>query len=259
MSNTLHTTAYGEDGPLVAFCHGLFGQGRNWTQIAKQLAGDHRTLLVDMPDHGRSGWSDSFDYLAAADRVAGLFSSGDPVSLVGHSMGGKIAMLVALRHPERVRQLAVVDVAPVRYDNTEEFRRYVDAMLGLDLASLERRSDAEEALSEAVPDAGVRAFLLQNLRQEQGRWSWQPNLELLGRDLPAIGDWPAEQLGDERAYEGPVLWIGGSRSAYVVDDHAAVMDALFPRNRRVTVKDAGHWVHAEQPAVFLEVLRRFLG
>jgi pimeloyl-ACP methyl ester carboxylesterase len=259
VSDTLHTTAYGDRGPLVAFCHGLFGQGRNWTQVAKQLAEDHRTLLVDMPDHGRSAWSEEFDYLAAADRVAELFSADDPVRLVGHSMGGKIAMLVALRHPELVEQLAVVDVAPVRYDNTDEFRRYIDAMLGLDLASLERRSDAEEALADAVPDPGVRGFLLQNLRQEHGRWFWQPNLELLGRDLRAIGDWPEERLQDVAPYAGPVLWLGGSRSAYVTDEHAAAMDALFPRNRRVMVKDAGHWVHSEQPTVFLEVLRRFLG
>lgn len=259
MSDTLHTTAYGDDGPLVAFCHGLFGQGRNWTQIAKQLADDRRALLIDMPDHGRSPWSDRFDYLAAADRVAGLLSAEDPVALVGHSMGGKIAMLVALRHPELVQRLTVVDVAPARYDNTAEFRRFIDAMLALDLDGLERRSDAEDALADAVPDPGVRAFLLQNLRQDGGRWSWQLNLELLGRDLEAIGDWPGERIDDVAPYDGPVLWIGGSRSPYVGDEHAESMEELFPRNRRVTVKDAGHWVHSEQPDVFLEVLRRFLG
>jgi pimeloyl-ACP methyl ester carboxylesterase len=256
---TLHTTSYGDVGPLVAFCHGLFGQGRNWTQVAKQLADRHRTLLVDMPDHGRSAWTERFDYVAAADRVAELFSAQDPVSLVGHSMGGKIAMLVALRHPERVERLAVVDVAPAGYDNTEEFTRFIEAMQGLDLDALERRSDADEALSEAVPDPGIRAFLLQNLRQEHGRWSWQLNLDLLARDLRAIGGWPGERIAEGASYDGPVLWVGGSRSGYVRDDHAAAMDALFPRSRRVTVKGAGHWVHSEQPEVFLEVLRRFLG
>lgn len=256
--DSLHTTAYGDQGSLVAFCHGLFGQGRNWTQVAKRLAADHRTLLVDMPDHGRSEWTEGFDYLEAADRVAELFSAEDPVSLVGHSMGGKIAMLLALRHPERVARLAVVDVAPVRYENTGEFRRYIEAMQGLDLRGLERRADAEEALADAVPDPGVRAFLLQNLRQEEGRWFWQPNLDLLGRDLREIGGWPGERLGGVAPYEGPVLWVGGADSGYVRDEHAAAMDALFPRNRRVTVKGAGHWVHAEQPDVFLEVLRQFL-
>lgn len=257
MSDTLHTTTYGESGQLVAFCHGLFGQGRNWTQVAKQLAPDFRTLLVDMPDHGRSAWTESFDYLAAADRVAGLFSAEDPVALVGHSMGGKIAMLLALRHPGLVERLVVVDVAPARYDSSEQFEGFIDAMQGLDLDSLERRSDAEEALASAVPDAGVRAFLLQNLRQEHGRWHWQLNLDLLGESMDALTGWPGERLG-EASYDGSVLWVGGARSDYIGDEHTAEMDLRFPRNRRVLVKGAGHWVHSEQPEIFLEVLRRFL-
>ena len=113
-SSGLHTTSYGETGARIVFCHGLFGQGKNWTRIAKELAASHRVTLVDMPDHGRSAWSERFDYLDAADRVAGLLAADDPVALVGHSMGGKIAMLLALRHPELVARLAVVDVSPVR-------------------------------------------------------------------------------------------------------------------------------------------------
>ncbi|QBR91696.1 alpha/beta fold hydrolase [Nocardioides euryhalodurans] len=254
----LHTTAYGDDGPLVVFCHGLFGQGRNWTQVAKRLAGEHRTLLVDMPDHGRSPWSERFDYLAAADQVAALLSADDPAALVGHSMGGKIAMLVALRHPELVSRLAVVDVSPVAYAHTDEFRGYIAAMRGLDLGTLERRGQADEAIAEAVPNSTVRAFLLQNLRHDHGRWSWQPNLELIDRDLPEIGGWPEERLAGVAPYDGPVLWVAGARSRYVSEEYAEPMDRWFPGNRRVTVKEAGHWVHSEQPAVFLEVLRRFL-
>lgn len=261
----LHTTAHpsagsdeGADDSLVVFCHGLFGQGRNWTQIAKQLADEHRTLLVDMPDHGRSEWSERFDYLAAADRVAGLLRPEDPVALVGHSMGGKIAMLVALQHPELVERLVVVDVAPVPYGNEDEFRGYISAMQELDLTALERRSDADAALETAIPNRTVRAFLLQNLRHEHGEWRWQPNLSLLDRDLTEIGGWPADRLGDLPAYEGPVLWVAGETSDYVQEDHAGEMDRWFPANRRVTVKGAGHWIHSEQPEVFVEVLRRFL-
>lgn len=254
----LHTTAYGESGSPVVFCHGLFGQGRNWTQVAKALADEHRTLLVDMPDHGRSPWSDRFDYLAAADQVAGLLTADDPVALVGHSMGGKIAMVVALRHPELVERLCVVDVSPVRYGHTEEFAHYVAAMQALDLGSLTGRADAEAALANAVPNRSVRSFLLQNLRREGEGWRWQLNLDLLDDHLPEIGDWPADRIGDLAPYAGPVLWLGGANSPYVRDEYADAMDRLFPRNRRVTVKDAGHWVHSEQPEVFVEVLRRFL-
>ena len=254
----LHTTSYGEDGPLVVFCHGLFGQGRNWTQIAKALADRHRTLLVDMPDHGRSPWTERFDYLAAADAVADLLTAEDPVALVGHSMGGKIAMVLALRHPELVDRLCVVDVAPVDYHHTEEFLGYVDAMQGLHLATLERRSQAAEALEDRVPSHSVRSFLLQNLRQEQGRWSWQLNLEVIRRDIAEIGGWPGDRLEGVAPYDGPVLWVAGAKSDYVSDDHAPAMDRLFPGNRRVRIKGAGHWVHSEQPEVFVEVLQRFL-
>ena len=260
----LHTTELGTSGSRVVFCHGLFGQGRNFTAIAKQLSDRHRVSLVDMPDHGRSPWSDRFDYLAAADQVAELLSPDDPVALVGHSMGGKTAMLVALRHPELVERLVVVDVSPVAYDHASEFDGYIKAMQAIDLDSLEGRAQAEDALREAVPSPTVRGFLLQSLRRDGHaasgeRWRWLLNLELLGRDLDEITGWPEAALAGTPPYQGPVLWVGGADSAYVHPDYVAAMDHWFPRNRRVTVKGAGHWVHSEQPEVFVEVLKRFLG
>src|SRR6478735_7380388 len=254
----LHTTTLGERGPLVAFCHGLFGQGKNWTSIAKVIAEDHRVLLVDMPHHGRSPWGDRFDYVDVADQVAELFSADDPVALVGHSMGGKAAMVVALRHPELVERLCVVDVSPVDYASASEFTGYISAMLALDLDTLEHRRDADAALTEAVPNPTVRSFLLQNLRREDDGWSWQPNLEVLGRDIAGLSGWPEAALVGTAPYEGRTLWVSGQRSGYVRDEYVAAMDRWFPRNRRVVIKDAGHWVHSEQPQVFTEVLRRFL-
>ena len=173
-------------------------------------------------------------------------------------MGGKISMLVALRHPELVERLVVVDVAPVPYDHATEFDGYIRAMRAIDLDALERRSEAEDALREAVPNPTVRGFLLQSLRRDGDHWRWQLNLELLGRDLDAITDWPEAALAGTAPYDGPVLWVGGADSAYVHADHAEAMDRWFPRNRRVTIKGAGHWVHSEQPEVFIEVLKRFL-
>ena len=256
---SLHTTDLGESGSRLVFCHGLFGQGKNWTQVAKAFADRHRVTLVDMPHHGRSGWSDDFDYLDVADEVAELFSEDDPVTLVGHSMGGKAAMVLALRHPPLVSRLAVVDVSPVAYGHGSEFRGYVDGMQRLDLASLRNRSDAEEALAPAVASPTVRSFLLQNLRREGEGWRWQPNLDVLGRDLEEVAGWPEDELADAAPYDGPVLWIAGASSSYVDDAYAAEMERLFPRVRRVTVKGAGHWVHSEQPEIFVEVLRRFVG
>lgn len=255
---SLHTTSYGEAGSRVVFCHGLFGQGRNWTQFARALAPEHRVLLVDMPNHGRSPWTDSMDYVAMADQVAELLDPDDPVALVGHSMGAKAAMLVALRHPELVERLMVVDMAPVAYANGNGFRGYIDAMLAMDLGPDATRQDADEALRAAVPDDGVRGFLLQNLRRDQGSWSWQPNLELLRDELGTIGGWPAEAVAELPPYAGPVLWVGGAESLYIRDEYAPAMEALFPRVRKVMIKGAGHWVHSEQPEVFREVLRRFL-
>ena len=140
---TLHTTTYGDHGSPIVFCHGLFGQGRNWTGVAKALADDHRTVLVDLPHHGRSPWSERFDYVEVADQLVDLLADrfdGEPVTLVGHSMGGKTAMVATLRAPERVRRLCVVDIAPVDYGSRGEFEGYVEAMQSLDLGSLQTSS-----------------------------------------------------------------------------------------------------------------------
>jgi pimeloyl-ACP methyl ester carboxylesterase len=254
----LNATVLGDSGSPVVFCHGLFGQGKNWTAIGKALAHDHRVTLLDLPDHGRSPRSARFDYVEYADRVAEVLPADEPVALVGHSMGGKVAMLLALLRPELVERLVVVDVAPVAYDHADEFDGYIAAMKAVDLDALQRRDDADAALRDAVPDPMVRGFLLQSLRREGDGWRWLLNLDLLGRDLDLVTGWPADRLAGAAAYDGLVLWVGGQRSGYVRPEYVEEMDRWFPHNRRVTVKGAGHWVHAEQPEVFVEVLRRFL-
>ena len=253
----LHTTTLGEAGPPVVFCHGLFGQGRNWTQIGKALASEHRVTLVDMPNHGQSAWTERLDYVEMADAVAGIIH--EPAALVGHSMGGKAAMLAALRHPEKVERLVVVDVSPVQYRSADEFRGFIDGMLAIDLDAIASRGDADAALAEAVPNPGIRGFLLQSLRREAtpdggSAWRWLPNLEVLRRDLDVLRGFPET----DAVYEGPVLWIGGADSGYVRDEFRDAMEARFPNVRRVTVKGAGHWVHSEQPAVVTGLLERFL-
>ena len=266
---TLAATTYGEHGPRVVLLHGLFGQGRNFTGAARALADEARVTLLDLPDHGRSPWSTDFSYAAMADEVARFLAATSTATtgnepdgrwtMVGHSMGGKVAMLVALRHPALVERLCVVDVAPVLTSAVSSFGTYVDAMRSVDLATLPDRASADRLVAERVPDPTVRGFLLQNLRRDGtgagARWRWQTNLALLGDRLPEIADWPDVAAAP---YEGPVLWLAGADSDYVRPSAAPVMRALFPRVRLVRIKQAGHWVHADQPAVFVAALRRFL-
>lgn len=258
----LHTLELGESGSRVVFLHGLFGQGRNWHTIGKALADRHRVTLVDLPHHGRSPWPDHFDYLDMAGDVAELLDStgaGDPAAVVGHSMGGKVAMLLALTRPALVERLVVADMSPVAYGPAREFSRYAAAMQALDLAHLERRQDADRLLEPDVPDPTIRGFLLQNLRHQGTTWSWQLNLDVLGRDLSALSGWPEERLVGIPPYDDPVLWMAGERSSYVTEEYAPAMRRWFPHYRRVTIKGAGHWLHSERPEVFLTALRQFLG
>jgi pimeloyl-ACP methyl ester carboxylesterase len=262
----------GESGPRVVFVHGLFGQGKNWTTIARGLADDHRVTLVDLPNHGHSPWTDRVHYLDMVEMLAAeLEHMGEPVTLVGHSMGGKVAMQLALRRPELLRALVVVDIAPVEYplqggrtdDPDEEaspFAAFIAAMRALDLDELKTRDDADAALRSAVPSRMVRSFLLQSLVREGvgagGGWRWRLNLELLERDLGELRGFPEPPAG--ATFDGPVLWIAGANSTYVLDEDRPLMDALFPATRLVRIKNAGHWVHSEQPEVFLTTLRLFL-
>lgn len=262
MSHRLHTTVLGESGSPVAFCHGLFGQGKNFTALGRQAAQQHRVALVDLPDHGRSPWSDSFSYLDMADQVADELTElmpGQQWSLVGHSMGAKVVMLIALRRPELVRRLCVIDMSPVTYPSAgSAFSPFVDGMRSLPLDELTDRSRAEQLLEPYVPDAVVRSFLLQNLRREGRGFRWQMNLDLLGDSLGELGSWPAQELADGAQYDGPTLWVAGSESTYVREEYEDAMRGYFPRARLVVVKGAGHWVHSERPEVVAELLRRWL-
>ncbi len=262
-------TELGESGPRIAFLHGLFGQGKNWTTIAKALADRARLLLVDLPDHGRSAWTETFSYAGMAATVADLLrreGSGEPYVVVGHSMGGKVAMMLALEHPELVERLCVVDVSPVAYPGLRDFGRYVEGMRTLDLDHLPDRATADRELEPYVQSATIRSFLLQNLRRnlEGGadgpRWQWQMNLRLLGDHLPELGGWPLASDAGQQAvdpYQGPVIWVAGENSDYVRTEFAPAMRSLFPRTQLVTIKGASHWVHADRPEVFLATLRRF--
>lgn len=258
----LHTSLVGDEASPIrtVFLHGLFGRGRNFTSIAAGLMPEAQCLLVDLPNHGRSGWTEHFDYAQMADIVAGQlragFAASGPVDIIGHSMGGKVAMVLALRHPDLVRRLAIIDISPVSsVASRGEFQHLLSSLSALPLASFERRSDVDAALAPAVPQDMVRGFLLQNLKHRNGGFVWEPNLELLYGELETIMAFP--DMG-RSTFDGPVLWIGGDRSNYISDDDVPAMRALFPKTRRMTIRGAGHWVHSEKPDEVITALRAFL-
>ncbi|WP_019159306.1 alpha/beta fold hydrolase [Brevibacterium senegalense] len=256
---TLATKTVGEGALRAVFLHGLFGRGRNFTTAAKAIADTHTSTLVDLPNHGDSAWTDEFSYVDMADAVADTLRQGaaadGPVDLIGHSMGGKTAMVLALRHPDLVDRLVVVDISPVASDNGGEFDHLLGSLKKLDLDALSSRTDADEQLQEPIPNAGTRGFLLQNLRSTADGYAWQPNLDLLHGSLRQIGDFP-DLTGS--TFDGPTLWVGGSESDYITDEAEPGMRELFPSTRRVTVKGSGHWVHSEKPQEFASILQAFL-
>lgn len=254
----IHATEVGESGPRVVFLHGLFGQGRNFSQIARALTPELRSVLIDLPNHGRSGWTTSTDYTVMADQVAAWlrerYGAETPLHVVGHSMGGKVAMVLALRHPDLVDRLVVADISPTQSEGAGEFEHLLGILAGLDLPALERRGDADDRLRPLIDDERVRGFLLQNLRTDGDGFRWQANLDVLRSGLTEIGGFPDE----EATFEHPVLWIAGELSDYVRPEHGQRMRELFPRTRLVTIKGAGHWVHSEKPEAFVSALRVFL-
>jgi esterase len=251
----LAATEYGT-GPPVAILHGLFGSGGNWRSIAQQLAARHRVLALDLRNHGASPWADGMSYremvedLGASLRARGI----DHAALLGHSMGGKVAMLAALLHPAEVDRLVVVDIAPA--PNPPTLLAYVRAMRAVDLDGIIRRSEADARLTRAIPDGAERAFLLQNLIIDDGKARWRLNLEAIEREFPQILDFPDLPAGT--AYQGPTLFVAGARSDYIQTEHEPVIRRLFPQARITRIEGAGHWVHAERPQAFLETVAPFL-
>lgn len=239
------------------FLHGLFGQGRNFMTVAKGLQPELRSVLVDLPDHGRSDWTEHVDLAGMADAVAAAVREAvaGSVHVVGHSLGGKVAMLLALRHPELVERLVVVDIAPGPSRDVTQFEHLLGSLATIDLASLDSRAEADEQLREPIPNPTVRSFLLQNLHRTDDGWRWRANLGLLRSSLDVVASFP--ETGDA-TFDGPVLWIVGERSGYTNQDDGDAVRALFPRAVRVSIKGAGHWVHSEEPDAFLATLRSFL-
>ncbi len=249
----LFSREFGAGSPVIIL-HGLLGFSDNWQTIAKGLAEQHLVITPDLRNHGRSPHVPSHTYPEMAEDLRVFMEEKwmFHASLIGHSMGGKVAMQLALTYPDMVEKLVVVDMEPgLADDNHSEI---IQALLGLDLSKMKQRSEAEAYLAERIPDFGTRQFLLKNItREEEGKFSWKMNLPVLWEHF---GDILAPVTGE--AFQKPTLFVRGSLSNYVKDSDWEQIILLFPNAELVTIEGAGHWVHADKPKELLEVLRGFL-
>lgn len=248
---------YTLDGPAgvppVLIVHGLFGSARNWGVISKKLSASRPVISVDMRNHGDSAHLPSHSYAdMAADLAEVIRAQTGPVDVIGHSMGGKAAMMLALTAPELVNRLVVADIAPVAYSHTQ--LPLVRAMQGLDLDQITSRKDADLALQPEIPEPGVRAFLIQSLDLRAEPKRWKLNLTALAGQMPQILGFP-EVSGN---FDHPTLFLSGGASDYVREEAHPKIKSLFSKTDFEVLPGVNHWLHAEAPGPFLDSVTRFL-
>lgn len=252
MLNLVEHGAPGAKPPLL-IVHGLFGSARNWGAIQRRLASDRRVIAVDMRNHGESFRAPGQSYEDMAGDLAEVIGRlGGPMDVMGHSMGGKAAMVLALTRPDLVNRLVVADIAPVAYGHSQAHLTRIMRRLPLD--GLASRGEADRRLAAEIDDPGLRAFLLQSLDLKSDPPRWRLNLDVLERDMELITGWP----GTPGRFEGPALFLTGAESDYVRPEHREPIRAQFPKARFARLAGAGHWLHADKPREFEAVLRSFL-
>ena len=255
MAVALAHTDQGVGRPVLVL-HGLFGSAANWMAVTRRLAQQFRVFALDLRNHGASPWAERMDYHAMAEDVATFIAAQGlgSAAILGHSMGGKAAMVLALTEPALVERLVVVDIAPVPHPPTHT--AYVEAMRGLDLRGVTRRGAADALLRPHIPDDAERLFLLQNLVPGPEGMRWRLNLDAILADMAALSGFPDFAPGVH--YRGPTLLVRGERSPYVAEGDLPIFRRLFPTVRPVTIARAGHWVHADRTEEFLAAVTPFL-
>lgn len=243
----LNTVTYdGPAGPPLLIVHGLFGSARNWGVLAKRLSEVRRVVVVDMRNHAGSFWENSHSYHDLADDLAGVLDG--PADMLGHSMGGKAAMVLALKNPSLVNRLIVADIAPVTYSHSQ--MGPIAAMRRVNLDAVTNRAEAKAQLGDLEP--GVADFLLQSLDLKEKRW--RLNLDVLSAEMGKIIGFP-DVSGQ---FDGPTLFLSGANSDYVQRDARPQIKALFPAAKFAKIPGAGHWLHAEKPREFGAAVSAFL-
>lgn len=244
----------GEGRPVIIM-HGVFGSLDNWFTVGKKLAENFEVYLLDLRNHGDSFYDNEFTYEAMANDLVNFIESEhvDNPIIIGHSMGGKVAMKFAVNFPQLFEKLIVVDIAPRAYP--PHHQQILKGLQSIDLKNLRSRKDADDQLSEYIPDLGVRQFLLKNLtRDSENNFKWKINLPVIAEKIENIGD----GLEDRMASDKPTLFIRGENSDYISPDDSISIISFFPNSEIKTVKNAGHWVHAENPEELIRLVEEFI-
>lgn len=245
-----------EQGAPLVIAHGLFGSARNFSSLGKKLAIRRRVLLVDMRNHGDSPWDDDVTYAAMAGDLAAVIEGhcAGTALVLGHSMGGKATMALALARPDLLAGAIVADIAPIAYAHTHQ--PYTAAMRAMDVDGIERRSQADPLLADAIPDPMMRAFILQNLVFEDKKARWRLNLKALDDGMPDLIGWDSGL--DASPFTGPSMFVYGGASDYMTEVLKPRVREVFPRVEFAMIPGAGHWLHAEKPAEFLAEVQGWL-
>ncbi len=241
--------------PPLIILHGLFGSSRNWSQLAEKFATQYQVYVVDLRNHGKSPHSQQMDYPAMAADLSELMNRHkiQSATVLGHSLGGKVAMWLALTQPDSVQRLIVVDIAPVQY--SLGFSEIFRGIANVPLQAIVSRDQADSYLAKHISELSIRQFLLQNLVNRDGGYTWRIPFNSIEQAIPEIMGFP--ETTHVKPYRQPALFIGGGRSDYLLTQYHETISSLFPLHTIKTIENAGHWVHAEQPQQVFDVIQQF--
>jgi esterase len=262
MLKTLHysehipqnTTTALNNFPVVVLLHGLFGSSDNLSVIRRALQDQYRVISIDLPDHGQSPRSTGFSFESYAQRVVFTLHKLNitNANLIGHSLGGKVAMWIAHKQPQLIDKLIVLDIAPVAYEPRHQ--NVINGLTAVPLNKIDSRKHAQQFMAKFIVEAGTQSFLLKSLYEEKGNWHWRFNLNLLVKDYALLSDWT---LAGHLVYNEQVLFIKGENSDYITAEHRDTISIQFPKAKAKLVK-AGHWLHAEKPQIVNSLITKYL-